>query len=1129
MLFLCALLLPFLSSCLSEVVWDPTDPRCEQRRNEANVREYWDDSVMGQAYSWIDRYGHTSYYDVRSVYYRLVKDLLKKGCDEYEKVKKTDDYRCWSKEFLCSAKEVTKITVDSHDMKTGYVHQRWYGWFEAPGRRHPSYVRDEEINWITKMRWNDPRLLYWAKSDLEELGNNMFDRIFYYIDKNNINSLQLVFDHYKSSGIMDFMREQCESMNRDDTKMQCKLAIVFDRLAELMVDHMDIPWDMNHPPPRNREELSMLYLLQPKVFVIMNIASKARNKTLCDRLMTMFQSLYDNALNQDGNRIKNHFGKFGSIYANMKRDCADTYQNDFEQLTCYLAETFARMDALGSALGPDYDNWQSRRSQSMRAVVLVWLLLTPKGNFYVKTDALKRAESAKELLKIMYDKIQENDLTGLQDIANLIPNENQMGLTSGDECAPNFDKISKSMKCGFKIVMENLAVFLDQYSVKDRRTKSLDVSVDHKTRLTQFQISSIKGAVENTKLELQSSLEKFTGEIKKYFEASIGNRFTSLRNYFRQVSSFDGEIAKADTIFITGKLKEFKKTAADLQQKLDYDTSKLQVEGTAIKTIGATFMWLKAAGSGISAVIGIMGGDFGGFADTADRIDAAAKATLEAVKGSKIHPQIKKANDSFQKIAEGFQKNQVHLENTKKIIDKLEAEETSADEFKTIQDDFLKSYNDYTPQVSEAQIAELDAAWNEVVENLETLVDSVETKEAIAAATYIFVGNHLFKLKIAVPQLAQTLSNRYDYQFDLMDSLTATLRAHTSMQAANGLTKGFEDLEWQLAESAEAQLALEQMALSTYVISQFHLLLILSQYCNYVTYVNAGVESYQCTNALRTMDTNHIDEALSYNPPSCDVVKVDLKIPTSDSGKADSINLNLLNSGESVTFQIPNFEWLKLNGEVSSNDQDSALFVKLFEIYAITNDNYELRNNLRVEITPTGSAPIYAAPGQIKYELRPRSRTQYVFEYKENYRGNCDSEKNPYLVCSPGPKGICVQSRGELNNKLGAYPSVYSAWIIKLDQKIDNAPKPAQQTKLYLQAKLQLCRKRKDANIRSSRGRKRSFKSTKKHKHYAYRDSDVPACPAGKYFNQESGLFAACSADSTPQHYGYYCELNPSE
>ena len=915
-------------------------------------------------------------------------------------------------------------------------------------------------------------------------------------------------------------------MNKDDTKMQCMLAVVFDRLAELMIDHNGIPWDMIQPPPRTREELSMLYLLQPKVYDIMNIGSKARNKTVCDRLMTMFQSLYDNALNQDGNRIKDHFGEFGSISASMKRECTDTYKNDFEQLTCYLAETFARMEKLRSALGPNYDNWQSSESQSMRAVVLVWLLLTPKGNFYVKTDALKRAQAAEELLKIMYNKILENDLAVFQDIANLIPNEIQMGLTSNDECAPSFEKISRSIECGFKILMDNAAVFLAQYSSKDSRTKILDLSVDYKTRLTQFQISSIKGAVENTKLELQSSLEKFTGEIKKYFEASIGSRFTHLRDYFTKVASFDKAIAQADAVFITSKLDEFQNTAEKLQKKLENDTSKLQKEGTIIKSIDATFKWLKAIGSGISAIMGAMVGDIDGFADTADRIDDASRTTLEALKGGKIREQITIANDTFRRIEEGFRKNRVHLENTKKIIAKLEAEETSSDEFKKIQEDFLKSYNDYTPQVSEAQIAELDAAWNAVVDNLETLIDSVETKEAIAGATYIFVGNHLFKLKIAVPQLGQTLSNRFNYQFELMDSLTAMVRAYTSMHAAKGLEEGFQDLERQLAESAEAQLALEQMALSTYVISQFHLLLILSQYCNYVTYVNAGIESYQCTNALSTMDTNHIDEALSYNPPSCDVVKVDLKIPTSDSGRVDSINLDQLNSGEPVAFQIPTFEWLKLNGQVSSRDEGSALFVKLFEVYLITNDTYRLSKNLRVEVTPAGSAPIYSFSGQGKYELRPRSRTQYVFEYKENYRGNCDSEKNPYLVCSPGPKDICIQSRGEVNNNLGAYPSIYSPWLIKLDQNIGNAPKPAPETKLYLQAKLQLCRKRKDSDIRSSHGRKRSLKKAKKHKSHAYGDSDVPGCPVGKYFNQESGLFVACSVDSTPQHYGYYCEVN---
>ena len=55
------------------------------------------------------------------------------------------------------------------------------------------------------------------------------------------------------------------------------------------------------------------------------------------------------------------------------------------------------------------------------------------------------------------------------------------------------------------------------------------------------------------------------------------------------------------------------------------------------------------------------------------------------------------------------------------------------------------------------------------------------------------------------------------------------------------------------------------------------------------------------------MNTNHIDEALSYNPRSCDSRRVDQKFPTSARGNADSINLDLLYSGEPISFQIPDF------------------------------------------------------------------------------------------------------------------------------------------------------------------------------------------------------------------------------
>lgn len=350
-------------------------------------------------------------------------------------------------------------------MKKNYVHQAWYGWFDKVGN-HQKYDRNQEIDWIVDMRWKDPRLLFWEKDNLEDIGNKMLDRIFFYVEKNNINSLELIFDHYKSI-VMEFMKEQCVRMNEDDTKMQCKLVTVFDTLVGLMIDHNDINWNPRGGsiPPRNREELAMLYLLQPKVYQIMNIgSSKARNKTLCHRLMTMFQSFFDNTLAKDGNKIKEHFGKFGSIHVIMQRSCNEAYNNDFENIVCYITETFSRMNKLTTALGPAFSDWDSSKSQTMRAAVLIWHLLTPKGNFYVKVDDTKKAQSALELLKITYSKIRGNNIEELQEITRLIPTDAQMGLTSSDLCSPDFERISKNMKCAYKVVVENLVMYLGQYS-----------------------------------------------------------------------------------------------------------------------------------------------------------------------------------------------------------------------------------------------------------------------------------------------------------------------------------------------------------------------------------------------------------------------------------------------------------------------------------------------------------------------------------------------------------------------------------------------------------------------------------------------------------------------------------------
>ena len=63
------------------------------------------------------------------------------------------------------------------------------------------------------------------------------------------------------------------------------------------------------------------------------------------------------------------------------------------------------------------------------------------------------------------------------------------------------------------------------------------------------------------------------------------------------------------------------------------------MEGTIIKSIDI-FMWLKVIGSGISVIMEVMGGDFGGF--------------------GAIREQITIATDKFGIIGEGFKRNRVY-------------------------------------------------------------------------------------------------------------------------------------------------------------------------------------------------------------------------------------------------------------------------------------------------------------------------------------------------------------------------------------------------------------------------------------------------------------------------------------
>ncbi|XP_028401825.1 uncharacterized protein LOC114524829 [Dendronephthya gigantea] len=1058
------------------------------------------------------------------------------GCERYEENKNAETYGCFSKDFFCSAKKVVLNIDAAYRHVKNYIkkNQPWRHHFQVP----PGYQQGvwaspltDDLRWAVKMRWHDPKLAFLTKTDNhEQLTNQTLDRMYFYLKTNNVDEVASLFQRYQEYGVEEIMDEQCADKNGNPLPLPCKIAIVFDSISGLVRDNKAIGWDGRSSPPRTREELAILYLLQPQIYKIMSMSDTNRQEVIKFRLTTMFRSFYDNALEKKTEKFKNHFGKFDNIQPIMKRDCNETYNNNLDELTCYLSETFKRLNELKIALGTNYDKWEEPKAKTRNVVVILWLLLTPKACEYIEPNETDLIIALKKLLEIFYRKIQEKGLTSVRYILSMLPPENEIGLDSSVVCRPTFEEFATNVKCAYTIMMENIIMFLDDFQSKDgKKVNKLDMSIDYRYRLEQFKISSIHGAVINTKLELQSSLHEFSRQIRGYFEASIDNRFKHLRDYFTNVASFDEEITQADTIFITSKLDEFEATAAHIEKQLFFDAKYLQQDALIGTAIDATFMWFKAAARAASAIFDAISGDFGGIVDAMDAMDEAMQSTLQAVKAAAVIEQIKIATSTFQDIRTKLTINREQLENTRRIINKLSLKDYDNVEFKRLRDDFIKSYNDYTPMVNEAEIAKLDTAWNTIIDNLDDQLSSLQTVAGISATMHNHVENHVFKIQILVPQLEATLSARFEYQFDLMDSLAGTMRAHNSMQAAKSLSEGFEDPEKQTETSLGIEFALDNIALTTYIISQFHLLLTLKQYCHYITYVNVGIQPEACKKALATLNNAHIDEALSYQPPSCDMINVNLKIPTSETGETENINVRHLNSGDKVQFQIPDFNWLKENADISPEDENSGLYVKMFEIYVMKNSSYKLNRTLRVDISASGPARISNTSDELKYELRPRSRAKYIFEYKENY-GTCKGEMNPYHVCTPGPKQLCVQSRGAIENKIGLYPSIYSPWTIQLNRAIGHAPKPEDTRKLFLQAKLKLCRKIIDSDtinidasgdVASGSGWNNKYK---KHRRIirSLLEPETPSCPPQKYFDQRSGQFENC-ADGTPQHFGYYC------
>ena len=77
-----------------------------------------------------------------------------------------------------------------------------------------------------------------------------------------------------------------------------------------------------------------------------------------------------------------------------------------------------------------------------------------------------------------------------------------------------------------------------------------------------------------------------------------------------------------------------------------------------------------------------------------------------------------------------------------------------------------------------------------LVETLEGMVDTF----AYGANKFIYKGNYMEKMKSTVAQLISLMQSRFDYQFDLLDSLAAYVRAQLARSSVEVLRESLEEM-----------------------------------------------------------------------------------------------------------------------------------------------------------------------------------------------------------------------------------------------------------------------------------------------------------------------------------------------
>ncbi len=336
--------------------------------------------------------------------------------------------------------------------------------------------------------------------------------------------------------------------------------------------------------------------------------------------------------------------------------------------------------------------------------------------------------------------IQGGEVIKLRTIHMQLP---RMHAFTQTDTSCNSDKLCILMKIITQLdgYVEQLDLFENSSTINGRRRVILNSGTDYTEFLKQKQLNRILQVLDQQSV---SSLSIATA-----LKGHVTDKFSELKSYYQQVESFNGEIAKADLGYITGRLAMFRErittVVGNFKKKMTTLIQEMMI-GAAVE-VAAAAVTLAAAVADACNPLGFL---FGGAdpVDLAEAIADVARAAALIAEGSAVSIKWGKVSEQATKINNKFKKNQDFLTKVKQLV----YEETKTrTEFEHAKNTFLEQYNAYDPQVLPDDLVAMNALWSGLADAACGVVDGFETAAGVAARGVVKAQN----LCLDLPVLAE--------------------------------------------------------------------------------------------------------------------------------------------------------------------------------------------------------------------------------------------------------------------------------------------------------------------------------------------------------------------------------------